>query len=150
MVVNDLVRAPLHYLGTWFLTLWTSPVSRHDARMSVRRGFRVEELRGLLRAGGLDAYEVERHFLYRFLLILEKGRYSSRGIWTGRWPVCDQAFFAYPHRFVPGGSIRGRLGYCDPLPLCHGVGGLFFSWETIIVGQGSGRRPWMVGGGRGG
>jgi SAM-dependent methyltransferase len=77
VVVNDLVRAPLHYFGTWFLTLWTSPVSRHDARMSIRRGFRVEELRGLLRAGGIDAYEVERHFLYRFLLILDKGRFPS-------------------------------------------------------------------------
>ena len=77
VVVNDLVRAPLHYLGTWFLTLWTSPVSRHDARMSVSRGFRVEELRALLRAGGLDDYALEQHFLYRFLLILDKAHVPS-------------------------------------------------------------------------
>ena len=72
VVINDLVRAPLHYLATWFLTLWTSPVFRHDARMSVSRGFRIEEVRGLLRDSGLDNYELERHFLYRFLLIVGK------------------------------------------------------------------------------
>jgi hypothetical protein len=77
VVVSDLVRAPPHYMGTWFLTLWTSDVSRYDARMSIRRGFRVDELRALLRAGGLDDYELERHFLYRFLLILDKGRFPS-------------------------------------------------------------------------
>ena len=77
VVVNDLVRAPLHYLGTWFLTLWTSAVFRHDARMSVSRGFRVEELQGLLRDGGLNDYRLERYFLYRFLLILDKAQFPS-------------------------------------------------------------------------
>jgi SAM-dependent methyltransferase len=77
VVINDLVRAPLHYLGTWFLTLWTSAVFRHDARMSVSRGFRVEEIRALLRDGGLDDYRLERHFLYRFLLILDRVQFPS-------------------------------------------------------------------------
>ena len=77
--------APLHYLGTWFLTLWTSRVFRHDARTAVIRGFRVEELRALLRAGGLDDYELEQHFLYRFLLDKETagnaGGGGGREIW---------------------------------------------------------------------
>ena len=73
VVVNDLVRAPLAYLGTWFLTLGTSPVFRHDARMSVRRGFRVSELEGLLRDGGLGDLILEKHFFYRFLLIVSQG-----------------------------------------------------------------------------
>jgi 2-polyprenyl-3-methyl-5-hydroxy-6-metoxy-1,4-benzoquinol methylase len=73
VVVNDLLRAPLAYLGTWFLTLWTSPVFRHDARMSVRRGFRVRELEGLLKDGGLFDFSLEEHFFYRVLLIVNEG-----------------------------------------------------------------------------
>jgi hypothetical protein len=73
VIVNDLVRAPLAYASTWFLTLWTSAVFRHDARMSVRRGFRVSELDGLLRYGGLCDFILEEHFFYRFLLIVNHG-----------------------------------------------------------------------------
>jgi 2-polyprenyl-3-methyl-5-hydroxy-6-metoxy-1,4-benzoquinol methylase len=77
VVVNDLRRAPLHYLGTWLLTLFTTPVFRHDARLSVRRGFKVEELRALLRDGGLRGFELERHFFYRILLVLDKAQPSA-------------------------------------------------------------------------
>jgi 2-polyprenyl-3-methyl-5-hydroxy-6-metoxy-1,4-benzoquinol methylase len=73
VVVNDLVRAQLAYAGTWFITLFTSPVFRHDARMSVRRGFRVDELEGLLRDGGLCDFTLEKHFFYRVLLIVSLG-----------------------------------------------------------------------------
>jgi 2-polyprenyl-3-methyl-5-hydroxy-6-metoxy-1,4-benzoquinol methylase len=73
VVVGDLVRAPIAYLSTWFLTLWTSQVFRHDARMSVRRGFRVDELHGLLSDGGLHDITFEKHFFYRFLLIVSQG-----------------------------------------------------------------------------
>jgi 2-polyprenyl-3-methyl-5-hydroxy-6-metoxy-1,4-benzoquinol methylase len=72
VVVSDLVRAPLAYLSTWLFTLWTSQVFRHDARISVRRGFKVDELAELLRQGGVDGFRFERHFFYRFLLILNK------------------------------------------------------------------------------
>ncbi len=72
VVVNDLVRAPIAYLGTWFFTLWTPPVFRHDARMSVRRGFRVVELEGLLRAGGLSDFSLEEHFFCRVLLVVNQ------------------------------------------------------------------------------
>ena len=71
-MVNDLVRAPLAYLSTWLFTLWTSPVFRHDARMSVRRGFRADELEGLLRDGGLYDFTLEKHFFYRVLLIVNQ------------------------------------------------------------------------------
>lgn len=70
VVVNDLVRAPLAYLSTWVFTLWTTHVFRHDARLSVRRGFKVRELAALLRRGGLDDFRLEKHFFYRFLLII--------------------------------------------------------------------------------
>jgi 2-polyprenyl-3-methyl-5-hydroxy-6-metoxy-1,4-benzoquinol methylase len=72
VVLNDLERAPLAYLATWLLTLFTPTVFRHDARLSVRRGFRLAELRKLLEDGGLSDFELEGHFFYRLLLILDK------------------------------------------------------------------------------
>jgi 2-polyprenyl-3-methyl-5-hydroxy-6-metoxy-1,4-benzoquinol methylase len=72
VVINDLRRAPLHYLGTWLLTLFTTRVFRHDARLSVKRGFKLKELRALLREGGLRGFVLERHFFYRVLLILDQ------------------------------------------------------------------------------
>jgi 2-polyprenyl-3-methyl-5-hydroxy-6-metoxy-1,4-benzoquinol methylase len=72
VVINDLVRAPLHYLGTWSLTLFTPAVFRHDARLSVRRGFRVNELRALLIQGGMSGFYLKRYFFYRLLLVLER------------------------------------------------------------------------------
>lgn len=71
LVINDLVRAPLHYLSAWAFTLLASPVSRHDARLSVRKGFRLDELGGLLAGGGCGDFYIERHFFFRFLLIFD-------------------------------------------------------------------------------
>jgi SAM-dependent methyltransferase len=79
VVVNDLVRAPLHYLGTWLLTLFGPAVFRHDARISVRRGFKMDELAALLNAGGVHDYRLERHFLYRFLLIVRSNPNIGKG-----------------------------------------------------------------------
>jgi SAM-dependent methyltransferase len=70
VVICDLVRAPLAYLATWLFTLGTNPVFRHDARLSVRRGFEVDALDALLREGGLDSFSLEKHFFYRFLLVI--------------------------------------------------------------------------------
>ena len=72
VVVNDLRRAPLAYLGTWLFSLLASPVVRHDARLSIRKGFALEELHRILIAGSLRHYRLETHFFYRFLLILSK------------------------------------------------------------------------------
>jgi 2-polyprenyl-3-methyl-5-hydroxy-6-metoxy-1,4-benzoquinol methylase len=70
LVINDLVRAPLHYLSAWVFTLFASPVSRHDARLSIRKGFRLDELRDLLAHGGCGDFDIERHFFFRLLLII--------------------------------------------------------------------------------
>jgi 2-polyprenyl-3-methyl-5-hydroxy-6-metoxy-1,4-benzoquinol methylase len=78
VVVSDLVRAPLAYLSTWLFTLATSHVFRHDARLSVRRGFKVQELASLLRRSGLDDFEIEKHFFYRFLLIIPSQRVGAK------------------------------------------------------------------------
>ncbi len=73
LVVCDLERTPIAYLSTWLFTLWTTPVFRHDARLSVRRGFKMDQLEALLKTGGLDHYTLERHFFYRFLLVMPAG-----------------------------------------------------------------------------
>ncbi|MFN2290471.1 MAG: methyltransferase domain-containing protein [Anaerolineae bacterium] len=70
LLVSDLVRAPLAYLSTWVFTLFSPPVFRHDARISVRRGFKLEELESLLGEAGFSDYRLERHFFYRFLLVM--------------------------------------------------------------------------------
>ncbi len=70
VVINDLRRARPAYAATWLYTLFTSPVFRHDARLSVRKGFDLMELARLLREGGFR-FRLERHFFYRFLLIVE-------------------------------------------------------------------------------
>jgi SAM-dependent methyltransferase len=71
LVINDLVRAPLHYLSAWAFTLLAAPVSRHDARLSIRKGFRIDELEELLASGGRDDFYLEKHFFFRFLLIID-------------------------------------------------------------------------------
>jgi 2-polyprenyl-3-methyl-5-hydroxy-6-metoxy-1,4-benzoquinol methylase len=72
LIVNDLVRSPLHYAGTWLFTLLTSDVFRHDARLSVRKGFAPAELEQLLHDHGIGDFRLERRFFYRFLLIVSK------------------------------------------------------------------------------
>ena len=51
LVFQELWRKSLFYWGSFLLTLFMHPVTRHDARVSVRAGFRGEELASLL---GLD------------------------------------------------------------------------------------------------
>jgi len=70
LLVNDLVRSPLNYAAACALSLFTSSVFRHDARLSIRRGFRLKELDALLREQALPYHRLEKHFFYRFLLIL--------------------------------------------------------------------------------
>jgi 2-polyprenyl-3-methyl-5-hydroxy-6-metoxy-1,4-benzoquinol methylase len=77
LVINDLVRAPLAYLATYLFTLWSSPVFRHDARISVKRGFKIGELERLLKDDGFRAFRLEKHFFFRFLLIVDKELFDS-------------------------------------------------------------------------
>jgi SAM-dependent methyltransferase len=71
VVVCDLVRAPLAYASTWLFTVFSTHVFRNDARISVKRGFKLEELERLLARAGLRNYRLEKHFWYRFLLVVE-------------------------------------------------------------------------------
>jgi ubiquinone/menaquinone biosynthesis C-methylase UbiE len=71
VIVSDLERHPLHYLGARLLsaTWWRSdPVTRHDAPLSVLRSFTPAELVALARKVPLDSARVRRVFPFRLVL----------------------------------------------------------------------------------
>ena len=77
VVINDLLRAPLHYWSAWVLGLVSSPVFRHDSRLSIRRGFTFAELDEFLRLGGIHHYSLKPYFFYRFLLCINNNSGSE-------------------------------------------------------------------------
>ncbi len=71
LVVNDLHRARVPYLfgRTAFPLLLRSRVSVEDGLLSIRRGFRADELREAFARAGLPAVTVRRLFPYRLLAV---------------------------------------------------------------------------------
>jgi 2-polyprenyl-3-methyl-5-hydroxy-6-metoxy-1,4-benzoquinol methylase len=73
LIMTDLVRHPLAY---WFMKA-TSPVfarsgiTRHDAAVSVRRAYRLQELRGIVAAAGFEQARVYSYFPYRMILVID-------------------------------------------------------------------------------
>lgn len=65
VVVNDLSRAALHWLGAVAIgrCCTGNAYTRHDAPLSVQRAYTVAELDGLLRAAGLERVAVRRGLL---------------------------------------------------------------------------------------
>lgn len=55
IVVNDLARSRLYWIGAWLLThtVATARYTRHDGPLSVRRGWNRDEMVELLRRAGL-------------------------------------------------------------------------------------------------
>jgi len=72
LLISDLLRAPLFYTATWLVTLFASPTFRHDARLSVRKGFKMDELQELLGTNDFYNFKLNWHFFYRFLLVIER------------------------------------------------------------------------------
>lgn len=71
VVINDLRRTLPHWLAAKAGTLiYRSPLTRHDAPVSVRRAYTEEELRPLLEAVGPASIEFSRHYFYRMGVIL--------------------------------------------------------------------------------
>ena len=78
VVVNDLHRHPLAYLGIRALArLSSSAMFRHDGPVSVLRAFTRPELERIARAAGLDA-RVSWHWAFRWVL---EGRRDGDGGW---------------------------------------------------------------------
>lgn len=70
VIIGDLIRSPLAYAGAFLLArlMTRNRLTRHDAPVSVRRAFSLEELRSLRTAAGLS-YAIHRHFPFRFCLV---------------------------------------------------------------------------------
>jgi 2-polyprenyl-3-methyl-5-hydroxy-6-metoxy-1,4-benzoquinol methylase len=71
-VVNDLVRDPLPYYFIKAATalLARSPLTRHDAPLSVLRAFTRAELEALLLTAGVSRYSLQWKWAYRYLLTI--------------------------------------------------------------------------------
>lgn len=71
LVVSDLERAPVPYLfgRAFFRLLFRSRVSADDGLVSIRRGFRADELVAAFEAAGLPRPSVTWHFPYRLLAV---------------------------------------------------------------------------------
>jgi len=71
VLLNDLRRTALHFAGAVLLTALACPGLRHDALVSIRRGFRVADLQrtlGRIHAGSL---RVENAWLFRIRAIVQ-------------------------------------------------------------------------------
>lgn len=70
VLVNDLHRHPLAYLGVLLLSrlLPASDMYRHDAPLSVRRGFRRRELASIASRAGIQDIDIRWHWAFRWTL----------------------------------------------------------------------------------
>jgi 2-polyprenyl-3-methyl-5-hydroxy-6-metoxy-1,4-benzoquinol methylase len=76
LVMSDLVRHPLPY---WFMKAASpifarSPITRHDAAVSIRRAYRPGELHAIARQAGLHHAKIFTHFPYRMTLVIDQPR----------------------------------------------------------------------------
>ena len=74
LVVNDLRRSRLAWLGIWLLThlLPANRLTRHDGPLSTLRAYTPRELRELSERAGLRGAKVRKHPFYRMALVAEK------------------------------------------------------------------------------
>jgi len=85
VVVNDLHRHRLAWLGIWAATrvLSRNRMIRHDAPLSVQRGFRAEDLRQLRAAPGLSQLTYTWRPFFRYLITLPGAAPARRKVVEG-------------------------------------------------------------------
>lgn len=71
-VIADLHRHPFAYASIWVLTRLCSNsyLVRHDAPMSVLRGFRRQELALILQSAGIETYEIRWIWAFRWVVVV--------------------------------------------------------------------------------
>jgi hypothetical protein len=74
IVINDLHRHPIAYHSIKILTrlFAKSPLIRHDAPLSVARGFSREELDKIMQKAGITSYTISWRWAWRWLVIIRK------------------------------------------------------------------------------
>lgn len=74
ILINDLHRHPLAYLGIYALThlLPASPMMRNDGPLSVLRGFQYSELKAIAQGAGLEHFSLHWRLPFRWLLTTVK------------------------------------------------------------------------------
>jgi 2-polyprenyl-3-methyl-5-hydroxy-6-metoxy-1,4-benzoquinol methylase len=74
VIINDLQRSVFAYAGILAITrlFSRSELVRHDAPLSVRRGFHRQELEDLCSSSGASSYTIEWSWAFRWLVILRK------------------------------------------------------------------------------
>lgn len=83
VIVNDLDRNPVALAGAWLLSLLfaTSPITRHDAPLSVRRAYRPNELaRIAARAGLVETARFRSILGYRYAVAFVPSRRIRGGL----------------------------------------------------------------------
>ena len=71
--INDLHRHPLAYHSIrWLTSLFSqSYLVKHDAPLSVLRGFKKKELQYLLKRAGINCYTIQWRWAFRWLIIVK-------------------------------------------------------------------------------
>jgi ubiquinone/menaquinone biosynthesis C-methylase UbiE len=72
VIVADLLRHYRAYAWIGLLTAFSTPMVRHDAKVSVAQALRKKEVQNLRDAGGLFFARYYRHFGHRFVLAGER------------------------------------------------------------------------------
>ncbi len=68
IVVSDLLRRQAALIAIRLMTLWANPVVKVDGPISVRRGFRTDEVEALARRAGVGWLRMRVHLGHRFTL----------------------------------------------------------------------------------
>ena len=73
IIINDLRRSLLAYLGIRFLTVFLSrsEMVKHDGPLSVRKGFKYNELKEMMSKLNVSNYSIKRKWAFRWLLIIK-------------------------------------------------------------------------------
>ena len=74
VLINDLHRSPLTWLGAVLLTVFSHEGVKHDSRLSIRRGFKIRELRKLLMRLDDVAVSVKPAWLFRVSATVRFGK----------------------------------------------------------------------------
>jgi len=73
LVINDLVRHPLHWaLASAGRLIYRSRLTRHDAAASVRRAYTVDEMRSILERAGATKTSITTFYFFRMGVIAWK------------------------------------------------------------------------------